>query len=133
MSEKQEKSFLYQALCDESGKPSSPRIQAMILTVVGSFLAIVGMVLVANGYKGISGYIGPALIAILGKGAANLWGAQLKSAKIQSAQAVVGPGEHSNPVTTTTNKPKQTEKGKSSTPKEKGADDDDLHGKGGDV
>ena len=97
MSEKKkEKSFLYQALCDESGKPSSPRIQAMILTLVGSLLAIVGMVLVANGYKGISGYIGPALIAILGKGAANLWGAQLKSAKIQSAHAGVTNGATHN-------------------------------------
>ena len=79
--------MIKQSLLDEQGQVSSPRLQSFVCTIVGVLSIAIGFILLAKGVKDVSAFLGVVLGATFGKGASDLWAAQLKSGKVLSATA----------------------------------------------
>ena len=79
--------MIKQSLLDEQGQVSSPRLQSFVCTIVGVLSIAIGFVMLAKGVKDVGSYVAIVLGATFGKGASDLWAAQLKSGKVLSATA----------------------------------------------
>lgn len=83
--------MIKQSLLDEQGQVSSPRLQSFVCTLVGVLSVIAGFVMLAKGVKDVGSYVAIVLGATFGKGASDLWAAQLKSGKVLAEQAKAKP------------------------------------------
>lgn len=88
-----------QVFCDEQGQISSPRVQSFTCTVLGVLVAVAGLIMVGCGVKDVTPYVGMVLGATFGKGASDIWAAQLKSGKVLAVR------ETSTTTVTTTPNP----------------------------
>lgn len=74
------------SLQDEDGDVSSPRLNTFLLTLVGVFVILAGLVMVGFGVAGVTSYVGLVVGGIFGKNASDTWASQLKSAKVKVAK-----------------------------------------------